>query len=216
MKKTTSILAIAGTLAFVGAGAAQAVTPVSIPAYVGDETAATVSDATVAPGESVVFSSNQGIFTPGEIIDITAELSTGDPSAMSAGAGGFSASRGGPIVLNRLVLDTTTTADAEGNFSFAVTLHEEGTYTLTATGRESGATVTAQVVVDSQYAASGGTTGGTSTDGTSTDGTASAEGGLANTGIDSAMLLWGAAGIGALGLGAGSVIVARRRAASEA
>ncbi|WP_026533093.1 LPXTG cell wall anchor domain-containing protein [Arthrobacter sp. H41] len=210
MNKTTSVLAVAGTLAFFGAGAAQAVGPVSTPAYVGDETSATVSDATVAPGETVVFSSNEGVFTPGEIIDITVDFTAGEPSAAGFGPGGAAAARGGLIVLNAVVLTDSVKADANGNFSYSVELEEEGTYTLTATGRTSGETVTARVVVDSEYATAGTVTsanGGTTT---------SANGKLANTGIDSAMLLWGAAGIGALGLGAGSIFVARRRAGAEA
>jgi LPXTG-motif cell wall-anchored protein len=107
-----------------------------------------------------------------------------------------------------VVLTDTVTADAEGNFSWSFTPQEEGTYNLTATGRESGVSVTATVVVDAPEATVGGSTTG------STSGTTGS--GLANTGIDSAMLLWGAAGIGALGLGAGSIFVARRRAGVEA
>ncbi|MBG6184962.1 LPXTG-motif cell wall-anchored protein [Arthrobacter sp. CAN_A214] len=207
MNKTVSVLAITGTLAFAGAGAAQADTL----RYNPPATSGTVDDATVAPGETVVFSSNEGLFTPGEIIDITVDRTAGTPSAAGFGAGGAAAARGGLIVLNAIVLTDSTKADAEGNFSYPVTLEEEGTYTLTAVGRESGATVTSVVVVDSDYATAAGTTTGT-TGGTTT----SANGKLANTGIDSAMLLWGAAGIGALGLGAGSIFVARRRAGAEA
>ncbi|PVE14968.1 LPXTG cell wall anchor domain-containing protein [Arthrobacter sp. Bz4] len=224
MKKTTSVLAIAGLLTFAGAGAAQAIGPITVPAYVSNPAETTVSSGTVAPGEAVVFSYTGGEFTPGEIVDITATLS-GTPSASSAGAGGFSASRGGPLVLSRVINAGTATVDANGNFSSSVVLPEdEGVYTLTATGRESGFTAVSTVVVDAQYAVGGGTTPGGTTGGTvsggttggTTTGTAAAEGGLANTGIDSAMLLWGAAGIGALGLGAGSIFVARRRAGAEA
>jgi LPXTG-motif cell wall-anchored protein len=225
MNKTASVLAIAGTLAFLGAGAAQAA-PVSVPAYADNETEATVSDGTIAPGESVVFASNEGIFTPGEIIDITVDRTDGTPAAAGFGAGGAAAARGGLIVLNAIVYTGTATADAAGNFSYTVQLEEEGVYTLAATGRTSGETVASQVVVDSANATGGttdGTTGGTTdgatggtTDGATggtTDGTNAVKGGLANTGIDSAMLLWGAAGIGALGLGAGSIVVSRRRSA---
>lgn len=198
MKKILATVAIVGSLTFVGAGAAQAYTPTPAPA--------TVSDGTVAPGETVVFSSNQGLFTPGEIIDITVDFVAGEPAASGtvSGAGQVGAALGGAILPMAIVLTDTVTADAEGNFSYAVTLEEEGTYTLTATGRESGQTVSATVAVDAPEAtAVGGTTATTGT-------------GLANTGIDSAMLLWGAAGIGALGLGAGSIFVARRRAGAEA
>ncbi|KRF05098.1 hypothetical protein ASH00_11715 [Arthrobacter sp. Soil782] len=206
MKKTIAAVAIAGSLTFVGAGAAQALTYNPTPSQ------GTVSDGTVAPGEAVVFSSNQGLFTPGEIIDITVDFVAGEPAASgaAAGAGRVGAALGGPILPMAVVLTDTVTADAEGNFSYSVTLEEEGTYTLTATGRESGVTVSSTVVVDAPEATvGGGTTGSTGATGTTS-------GGLANTGIDSAMLLWGAAGIGALGLGAGSIFVARRRAGAEA
>ena len=94
-----------------------------------------------------------------------------------------------------IILTDTVTADANGSFSWPVTLHEEGVYTLTAVGRESGHTVTARVVVDAPNA------------------TTATDSNLANTGADSAMFLWGAAGLGALGLGAASVVMARRRSA---
>ncbi|MFJ6280534.1 LPXTG-motif cell wall anchor domain-containing protein [Arthrobacter subterraneus] len=204
MEKIIAAVAIAGALTFVGAGAAQAERYPSAPVQ------GTVSDGTVAPGETVVFSSNEGLFIPGEIIDITVDFVAGEPAASgtAGGAGRAGAALGGPILPMAIVLTDTVTADAEGNFSWSFTPQEEGTYTLTATGRESGATVTATVAVDAPEAPVGGGTTG------STSGTTG--GGLANTGIDSAMLLWGAAGIGALGLGAGSIFVARRRAGAEA
>lgn len=209
MKKAISAVFIAGALTLTGAGAAQAFE------YPEEAVQGTVSDGTVAPGESVVFSSNEGLFTPGEIIDIAVDFVPGEPAAggPAGGAGRVGAALGAPILPMAIVLTDTVTADAEGNFSYSVTLEEEGTYTLTATGRESGQTVSATVVVDAPAAGVGGgsTTGGTTTGGTTVTG-----GGLANTGIDSAMLLWGAAGIGALGLGAGSIFVARRRAGAEA
>ncbi len=205
MKKPIAAVAIVGSLTFFGASAAQAYTP--------DEAPATVSDGTVAPGETVVFSSNQGLFIAGEIIDITVDFVAGEPAASGAagGAGRVGAALGGPILPMAVVLSDTVTADAEGNFSYSVTLKEEGAYNLSATGRESGQTVTSTVVVDAPGAGVGG---GTANSGTGTTGSTGS--GLANTGIDSAMLLWGAAGIGALGLGAGSIFVARRRAGVEA
>lgn len=202
MKKAIAAVAIAGSLTFVGVGAAQA------ERYPAPAVQGTVSDGTVAPGETVVFSSNEGLFIPGEIIDITVDFVAGEPAASGAagGVGRVGAALGGPILPMAIVLTDTVTADAEGNFSWSFTPMEEGTYTLTAIGRESGVTVTATVIVDAPEATVGGTTGSTST---------TTGGGLANTGIDSAMLLWGAAGIGALGLGAGSIFVARRRAGAE-
>ncbi|WP_299169906.1 LPXTG cell wall anchor domain-containing protein [uncultured Arthrobacter sp.] len=201
MKKAIAAVAIAGSITFLGAGAAQAYTPDSAPG--------TVSDGTVAPGEAVVFSSSQGLFNAFEPIDIAVDFVAGEPAAAGAagGAGRVGTALGGPILPMAIVLTDTVTADAEGNFSYSVTLEEEGNYTLTATGRESGVTVSSSVAVDAPEATvAGGNTGSTGT----------TSGGLANTGIDSAMLLWGAAGIGALGLGAGSIFVARRRAGAEA
>ena len=203
MNKTASILAVAGTLAFLGAGAAQAGT-VPTARYAPVESGA-VSDGTIAPGEAVTFSGVNGFFAPGETLTITVDRTDATPSAAGFGAGGAAAARGGLIVLNAVVLTDTVKADANGNFSYTVKLAEEGVYTLTATNA-AGKALTQTVVVDSANAVGGttGTTGGT---------TASVKGGLANTGVDSAMLLWGAAGIGALGLGAGSIVVARRRSA---
>jgi LPXTG-motif cell wall-anchored protein len=96
----------------------------------------------------------------------------------------------------------TTTADSNGNFSFPVSISEPGVYTLTATGQTSGVVVSATVtVVGNAGAADLANTGGQP---------------LANTGADASLLLWGAAGVAALGLGAGGVIVSRRRNAASA
>ncbi|WP_458116732.1 LPXTG cell wall anchor domain-containing protein [Arthrobacter sp. D2-10] len=215
MKKTIAAVAIAGSLTLVGASAAQAQGLNNN--YTPTPAQGTVDDGTVAPGETVVFSSNEGLFTPGEIIDITVDFVAGQPGASgaAAGVGRLGAALGGVILPMAIVIEDTVTADAEGNFSYSFTPKEEGTYTLTATGRESGQVVTAVVVVDAP-AAGGVGGGGTAVGGTGTPGSSTTGGGLANTGIDSAMLLWGAAGIGALGLGAGSIFVARRRAGVEA
>jgi LPXTG-motif cell wall-anchored protein len=96
-----------------------------------------------------------------------------------------------------------TTADANGNFAFPVSISEAGTYTLTAAGAVSGNTVTSSVTV-------AGATVGT---GVATSGSASE---LADTGANSSMLLWSLVGAGALAAGATSVVVVRRRAKAEA
>jgi LPXTG-motif cell wall-anchored protein len=98
-----------------------------------------------------------------------------------------------------------TTADANGNFAFPVTISEAGTYTLTATGLTSGNTVTASVTV---VGATVGTSAGVSTSGSASE--------LADTGANSSMLLWSLVGAGALAAGATSVVVVRRRAKAEA
>ena len=63
MNKTSAVIVLAGSLAFAGAGAAQAtVTPSPYPA---EQNQGTVSDGTIAPGETVIFSGTG--FFPGEI-----------------------------------------------------------------------------------------------------------------------------------------------------
>lgn len=224
MHKTVSILAIAGSIAFLGAGAAHAYPAPPAP-VVGD---IIDNDGVVLVGETVIFVG--GGFAPGSVINITI-INNGEPAAAGAGAGRVGAVRTGVIVLNQVVGGFTATADGNGNFSVPVELEEEGTYTLTATGLDpegNERTVASVVTVSAPASApvgggtgtGGGTTGGGTAGGTTsgtTGGTASGtRGGLANTGIDSAMFLWGAAGIGALGLGAGSIVVARRRTDAEA
>jgi LPXTG-motif cell wall-anchored protein len=208
MKKTISILAIAGSISLLGAGAAQAY------------------PAPPAPGNGTIIDNNGGVIIAGDQInfngggfavfgDITINITIigGEPAAAGAGAGRVAAVRTGVIVLNQVVESSKVKADANGNFSLPVTLNEAGTYQLTATGLAADGvttrTVSSVVTVAAAATApvSKGNTGGTST---------STRGGLANTGIDSAMFLWGAAGIGALGLGAGSIVVARRRTGAEA
>ncbi|MCQ1957263.1 peptidase [Arthrobacter sp. zg-Y826] len=193
MKKTVSALVLTGSLAFVGAGAASAVESYPAPAT------GTVSDSVVTPGSTVVFSGTG--FIPGEEILVTATYAN-DPTVV-AGTGVSS-----PIILAQQIASYNTVADASGNFAVEVTLGEAGTYTLTATGVESGKVVTNTVVVDA--AAGTGTGAGVGT-GAGTGANASADGGLADTGADSAMMLWGAAGVLALGAGVASVAVARRK-----
>ena len=192
MKKTASALVLAGSLAFFGAGAANAVDNYPAPAPGG------VSDATVAPGATVAFSGSG--FTPGEAISVTVDYSNDPVVVPGSGLNGL-------IVLAEVVNSFTTNADASGNFSTNVTLGEAGTYTLTATGLESGHSVSAVVSVDPAFA--GGGSGSGDGNGSGNDGSEGSD--LADTGADSAMLLWGAAGVLALGAGVASVAVARRK-----
>ena len=185
MKKTASALVLAGSLAFFGAGAANAVESYPAPVPGG------VNDATVAPGATVTFSGSD--FIPGEAIRVDVDYSNTPVVVPGAGVNGV-------IILAELVNSFITTADAQGGFSTPVTLGEAGTYTLTATGLQSGKVVTATVEVDPSFAEGAGNGGADNN-----------EGGLANTGADSAMLLWGAAGIVAVGAGVASVAVARRK-----
>ncbi|KAD3515254.1 LPXTG cell wall anchor domain-containing protein [Arthrobacter yangruifuii] len=196
MKKTVSALVLAGSLAFVGAGAANAVS--SYPAPVTGSVSATI----VTPGATIVFSGAG--FTGGEQIRIDVTYAN-DPQIV-AGTGISS-----PIILAQLVGTNTVVANPDGSFSADVTLGDApGTYTLTATGLTSGHQVTAAVVVDPAAAGGAGTGSGAGT-GVGTGTNASADNGLANTGADSAMMLWGAAGVLALGAGVATVTVARRK-----
>lgn len=191
MNKTTAALVLAGSLAFFGAGAANAAE------YPAPEPG-TVSDATVAPGATIVFSGT-GFFA-GEAISVTVDYSNVPVVVPGTGLNG-------PIILAEVVNSFTTNADDKGNFSTNVTLGEAGTYTLTATGLESGHVVTAIVSVDEAFADNESGSGDGSGNGTPE---ADADD-LANTGADSSMLLWGAAGVVALGAGVASVAVARRK-----
>ncbi|WP_156135210.1 hypothetical protein [Arthrobacter sp. L77] len=160
MNRTASVLAVVGTVALLGAGAAQAAPPTD--SYVNGKTIS-VSDGT--------------------------------------------STRSGLVVLDRTVLDEAIDADsdrdADGDVCYDVELTQDGVYTLTAAALDRSPVVSSRVVVDSVSAA-GGATGTTD---------ASASGGPATTGLDSAVILWGASGIVGLGLGAGTIVVTRRRAA---
>lgn len=213
MKKTLTALAIAGSLTFLGAGVAQANTYPDAPI-------ATVSDNVVAPGEPFVF---QGAgFIPGETIIITVTLTT-EPSAAGVGGIGVGGALGAGVtgvIAPATVLDAegqTVTAEADGTFATEITLSQPGSYLITAEGQESGLTRSAsvEVVAVDGAAVPGDTTGGTgagSSDDLAANENAVANGDqLANTGLESSALLWGGAGVLALGAGATAVVVSRRK-----
>ena len=196
MNKSLAAIALAGSIAMLGAVPAMATNTYPAPPSQG-----TVSDGTVAPGETFTFSGSG--FIAGESITITVTL-TGAPQASSGGFGG-GVSMAVPTKINLPLAPQTfsTTADANGNFAFPMSISEAGTYTLTATGQTSGKTVTSTVKVS-------GAAVGTSLADTG-NGTA-----LANTGADSSLLLWSLVGGGALAAGITSVVVVRRRANADA
>lgn len=186
MKKTLAALALAGSIAFIGSPAMAGEYPPLPPA-------ATVSDATVVPGEEFIFTA-QG-FIPGETVTVTVEL----VASGSANTGGTAVSTKIPVFQAPTTL--TATADAEGKISVPLTLNEVGTYAITATGNESGVVVgPVYVTVVAAVANAGTNTGGAA---------------LANTGADSGLVLWTLVGAGALAAGATSVVVVRRRAKAE-
>lgn len=200
MKKTFAALALAGSIALIGSAPAmaQGLYPALPPQ-------AAVSDGTVGPGETFVFS-GQG-FLAGE--SLTIQVTPGNPPAASGAnvAGSRSVAARISVVAEAQTLKAT--ADAQGKFSLAIAIREAGTYSITATGDTSGVVVgPVTVTVAASVANSGGNAGGAPL--------ASTGSGLANTGADSGLVLWTLVGAGALAAGATSVVVVRRRAKVEA
>jgi LPXTG-motif cell wall-anchored protein len=195
MKKTLAALALAGSIALIGSAPAMAATYPALPPQ------AAVSDGTVGPGETFVFT-GQG-FLAGESLTIT--VTPGNPPAANGAniAGGTSFSAKIPVFQAPQTLSAV--ADAQGAFSLPIAISEAGTYSLTATGNTSGVTVGPVTVT---VAASLANTGGAPLANTGS--------GLANTGADSGLVLWTLVGAGALAAGATSVVVVRRRAKAEA
>lgn len=198
MKKSLATIALAGSIAMAGAVPAVAAN------YPAPPPQAAVSDGTVGPGETFVFSGRG--FLAGERLVITVTpgarpASTG--ASIAGGPGGRGRSVPGKIAMAPQTFETT--ADANGAFAFPLSISEPGVYTLTATGQTSGVSASAMVTVVG--AATGADLAGTGGQSLANTGGES----LANTGTDASLLLWGAAGIAALGLGAGGVIVSRRR-----
>jgi hypothetical protein len=107
----------------------------------------TVSDGTVSPGEPFVFSAAGG-FIPGETIRITIRYIS---SAARPLAGRDASGHNTRLVLvglpEKAAAALTTTANASGGFSATVTLTTPGTARLTATGLESGRSVSRTVTV---------------------------------------------------------------------
>ncbi|GAB4099493.1 peptidase [Sinomonas halotolerans] len=188
MKKICAALALAGSIALAGA------VPAVAAQYPAPSPSATVSDATVAPGEPFVFS-GEG-FLPGETIVVTVDAA-GGPAAAGAGTGGAALSVPAAIIVPAALQTMTTTANAQGEFSVTITLDQPGTYVITGTGQTSGRSVSATVTV---VGAAGTVTG-----------TGATGGGLADTGLDPALLGWSLVGAGAVAAGAAAVVVARRR-----
>jgi LPXTG-motif cell wall-anchored protein len=198
MKKTLAALALAGSIALIGSAPAMATTYPALPPQ------AAVSDGTVGPGEQFVFR-GQG-FHAGETLTIT--VTPGNPPAASGATFG-SRAVASKIDVALAAQTFGATADAQGAFSFPLTISTSGTYLVSATGT-SGITVgPVTVVVDPSFASNGAALSNTGASLANT-------GGLANTGADSGLILWTLVGAGALAAGAASVVVVRRRAKTEA
>lgn len=197
MKKTLAALALAGSIALIGSAPAMAATYPALPPQ------AAVSDGVVGPGETFVFR-GQG-FRAGEplIIRVTPGQA---PASSGAGVGNRAVATRIAVVTEAQELSAT--ADAQGAVALPIAISEAGTYSITATGTQSGVTVgPVTVTVAASLANTGGNAGGAPLANT---------GGLANTGADSGLVLWTLVGAGALAAGATSVVVVRRRAKAEA
>ncbi|MBP1135086.1 LPXTG-motif cell wall-anchored protein [Arthrobacter sp. PvP023] len=199
MKKSLAAIALAGSIALVGAVPAMATTTDRYPA---PGTCAAVSDGTVAPGETFTFSGT--CFGANQVITITVTLTIA-PQAVGGVSGGPSMSVPSRITLPLAPQTFTAKTDSNGDFSFPLTINEAGTYTLTASNGTDSYSTTVKV------AGSEAGTGLANSGGTTTAGT-----GLANTGADASLILWSLVGAGALAAGATSVVVVRRRAKAEA
>lgn len=194
MKKLLAALALAGSIALVGSAPAVAATYPPLPPQ------ASVSDGVVGPGETFIFR-GQG-FLAGE--SLTIRVTPGNPPAASGANIAGSRAVGTRISVVTEAQTLKATADAQGAFAVPIAINEPGNYLLTATGDTSGITVgPVTVTVVAPLANTAGAplanTGGAP---------------LANTGADASLLLWGAAGVGVLGLGAAGVILARRSKAA--
>lgn len=202
MKKAFAALALAGSLALVGAAPAFAGYPAPSPV----PPQAAVSDNEVGPGEQFVFR-GRGPFA-GE--SLTIRVTPGSGPATGAAVGNRSVGSRISVFVEAQTL--ASQADAQGNFSVPITITEAGIYQITATGNTSGKTVgPVTVVVDPSFASNTARRA-------NGNGVASANGNaaLANTGADSGLILWTLVGAGALAAGAASVVVVRRRAKTEA
>lgn len=186
MKKSLAALALAGSFALVGSGTAVAAT------YPPQPSCAVVSTATVAAGVSFTFSGQ--CMAPNETVTVSVTLA--GTTAVPVG------SRSVPSVINVAAAPQTLkgAADEQGRFSLPITIHEAGNYSLLATGDSSGAkagpiSITVVSPVENVNAPQ----------------IASPD--LADTGADSALILWTMTGAGALLVGASSVALVRRRRA---
>lgn len=197
MKKTFAALALAGSIALIGSAPAIAATYPALPPQ------AAVSDGTVGPGETFIFR-GQG-FRAGEPLIITV---TPGQAPASNGAGVGNRAVAARIAVVSEPQNLSATADAQGAVALPIAISEAGTYSITATGTQSGVTVgPVTVTVAASLANTGGNAAGAPLANT---------GGLANTGADSGLILWTLVGAGALAAGATSVVVVRRRAKAEA
>lgn len=228
MKKSLAAFALAGSVVLIGAVPAVADHKAGHEKpYPAPRANSAVSDGTVGPGEQFVFR-GQG-FKAGEPLSITVTPGA-RPASNGASIAGGSRTVSGKITLPLESQSFTASADSNGEFAVPITLGEAGTYTITATGLESGITATSTVTVEGAITGSGvdlANNGNTTNNGSGTSnngaplantggGTANSGVALANTGADTNLVLWSLVGAGALAAGVTSVVVVRRRAKADA
>ncbi|CAN7471329.1 LPXTG cell wall anchor domain-containing protein [Arthrobacter sp. LjRoot78] len=197
MKKSLAAIALAGSIALIGA------VPAVAAQYPAPAAVVAVSNASPGPGETFTFRGRAAAFFNNEPLSITV-TPTGAPGAAGSVSNG-SRTVSGKITLPLAPQTFSTTAASDGSFAFPLSINETGTFTLTATGLTSGKSESATVTVEGAGLAN---TGGAPLANTGT--------GLANTGADASLVLWSLVGAGALAAGATSVVVVRRRAKAEA
>jgi LPXTG-motif cell wall-anchored protein len=202
MKKSLAAVALAGSIALIGA----------VPAVAGNYPApaavAAVSNASPGPGETFTFRGRAAYFFNNEPLTI-AVTPVGRPAAAGAGGnGGASRAVASKITLPLAPQTFAHQANADGSFAFPLSISEPGTYSITATGNTSGK-IAGPVTVTVRGAGLANTGGAPLAN---TGGGAA----LANTGADASLILWSLVGAGALAAGATSVVVVRRRAKAEA
>ncbi|CAH0268589.1 hypothetical protein SRABI26_03596 [Arthrobacter sp. Bi26] len=197
MKKTLATIALAGSIALIGAFPA-----VAADKYPAPPANAAVSDGVVGPGADFVFRGKGFKAGEGLVIKVTPGTK---PASTGASVNGRGMSVTGKITLPLAPQQFSAKADASGAFALALSITEPGVYTITATGLESGVTATSSITVEGAAVAPASTTTTTST----------STSGLANTGADSNLMIWSLVGAGALAAGVTSVVVVRRRAKAE-
>ncbi|MEK0155893.1 LPXTG cell wall anchor domain-containing protein [Arthrobacter oryzae] len=198
MKKSLAALALAGSIALIGA------VPAVAAQYPAPAAVVAVSNASPGPGETFTFRGRAAAFFNNEPVSITV-TPVGAPAAAGAGVSNGSRTVSGKITLPLAPQTFSTKAANDGSFAFPLSISETGTFRLTATGLTSGNSASATVtVVGTGLANAGGAP------------LANTGAALANTGADASLVLWSLVGAGALAAGATSVVVVRRRAKAEA
>lgn len=189
LKKSIAALALAGIIALTGTAPAVATT---YPAPGNEQ--GTVSDGTIAAGESITFAGTG--YIPGETINVSFQRTGGKKNS--------DGERPAPSSFSAI-------ADGTGAFSTSITFADSGRYTISAVGATSGNTRWAAITVNAGKGGgnNGGGKGASGFTGASSV-TAVGATGQANTDADSSLVLWSLVGGGALAASAASAALIRR------